>query len=178
MNFGMSAYLSQLESGNAECHIISRYHSDWPNNPCCRFAVDDDEAVLLPPHAEPGLPYVFRWQKKMPAVHLLCATTMLALKASKADLVAGSPRRTCHHISRMLWAFLPFWYKCNIDSFIQASYSSLRHHIRAVPTIRASVLAFKGVLFYNRPNSLPLVITPGLCIHLYMCGRFWGKMGA
>jgi hypothetical protein len=41
----------------------------------------------------------------------------------------------------------------------------------------ASVLFFKGVLLYDRPNSLLLVIETVLFINLNICGGFWGKIG-
>jgi hypothetical protein len=38
------------------------------------------------------------------------------------------------------------------------------------------LLLSKGSYFYDRPNSLLLVIEPVLFINLNICGRFWGKI--
>jgi hypothetical protein len=35
----------------------------------------------------------------------------------------------------------------------------------------------KGACFYDRLNSLQLVIEPVLFIHFHICGQFWGKTG-
>jgi hypothetical protein len=38
-------------------------------------------------------------------------------------------------------------------------------------------LVFVGFYFYDRRNSLLLVIEPLLFIHFNICGRFWGIIG-
>jgi hypothetical protein len=48
--------------------------------------------------------------------------------------------------------------------------------VHSVAANLAGVFFFKGVLYYDRPNSLLLVIEPVLFINLDICGRFWGKI--
>jgi hypothetical protein len=43
---------------------------------------------------------------------------------------------------------------------------------------QGAVLFFSvGSCFYDRPNSLLLVVEPPLFINLNICGQFWGKVG-
>jgi hypothetical protein len=50
--------------------------------------------------------------------------------------------------------------------------------IKNTATVSLPVLYFsKGYYFYDRPNSLLLIIEPVMFINWTICGRFWGKIG-
>jgi hypothetical protein len=54
---------------------------------------------------------------------------------------------------------------------------ALPRHMSTSRPVLGSDFISKGSYFYDRPNSLPLVIEPDLLINLNMCGLFGGTIG-